>query len=93
MSSSSQLWETWVLSKQLGRTPAEVYFIEDQFTAWCFNRAVVMFGLAVEHDIDKATEKAKTTKDAQRKAKTTLEKWLREPDTEEGPKFRDPAQK
>lgn len=49
------------------------------------------FGLAVENGIDKATENAKTTKEAQRKAQRELEKWLREPD--ETPKFRDPGAK
>ena len=94
MSSSTQLWEAWILSKQLNQTPAQVYFLEDPFTAWCFNRAVVMFGMAVEQDIQESTEKAKTTVESKRKAKRTLDKWLREPAKEgEGPKFRDPGAK
>lgn len=89
MSSSTKLWEAWVLAKTLHQRPSEIYFVVDELAAWCFDRAVTTFGLAVEGAIEKATAKAKTMEEAKRKGKRELDKWLREPD--EGPKFRDPA--
>jgi hypothetical protein len=87
------LWEAWVLSKSLRQSPAEVYFIEDQLAAWCFNRAVTMFGMAVEQDIEEATSKAKNDKQAKRMANDVLDIWLeKEHSARQAPsKFRDPA--
>lgn len=52
-----------------------------------------MFGMAVEQDIEESTSSCKTIEEGKRKAKRTLDKWLREPLDDSGHKFLDPAQK
>jgi len=69
-------------------TPSEAYFIHDELTAWCFNRAVALFGTSVEEDIRKATYGAKSQEQSQTTAMHILRKWLN--DTNTTGLFKDP---
>lgn len=91
------LWAAWTLASKWQTRPSDLYGIHDEFAAFCFDRAVTAFGMAVEDDIRQGTRKAKTDDAAQRKATLILNKWLTMP-VEEGErnmqgerKFRDPA--
>jgi hypothetical protein len=89
VSSATHLWEAWRLSKTMGVRPSELYGVHDEVAAWCFDRAVVTFGLAVENDIDEAVRNAKS-KQADAAANRALRKWLNPPGDTTG-MFRDPA--
>lgn len=67
-----------------------MYFIEDEVTAWCFDRAVTIFGTSVEESIKAATAKSKTQAQADMSAQRTLRKWLNRSGDLTG-LFRDPA--
>lgn len=82
------------MSKKYHRTPAELYFIQDEFLAWSFNRAVFMFGSEMEADLDASEKGAKTATAVQKKRQMCFDKWMRTGlDEETAPprKFADPA--
>lgn len=77
------------MSKQWQAMPSEIYFIEDELAAWCFNRAVSLFGTSVDGAIQEAVQGAKNDAQARQKAHRTLLKWLDKDDTVGV--FKDPA--
>lgn len=76
MGSSMRLWEAWRLSKTYHCRPSELYGIEHPVQQLFFDRAVWLFGSAVEADLNKASEKAKKTSQAQAARARVLAKWL-----------------
>lgn len=78
------------MSKTLQTRPSQIYFIHDEVTAWCFDRAVMAFGTAVDADVDEAIHKSKNTNAAKANAQRTLRKWLSKKGDTRG-MFRDPA--
>ena len=79
------------MGKQLRTRPSEIYGIEDELTAWSFDRAVQTFGGALEDALRTATKKTKNQAAADRKAHAELDKWLSSADTKAVPgRFRDP---
>jgi len=79
------------MAKQLRSRPSEIYAIEDELTAWSFDRAVQTFGSALENRLHQVTEKTKNQQSGQRKAQMELDKWLASADTKATPgRFRDP---
>jgi hypothetical protein len=67
-----------------------VYFIHDELTAWCFDRAVTMFGTAVEEDIEKAVSKVKGEANKRAAGLRAWRRWMNEKGSTKG-LFRDPA--
>ena len=85
------MWEAFSLGKQLKTRPSEIYGIEDELTAWSFDRAVQTFGSALENRLHEVTKKARNQAAASRKANQELDKWLASADTKAVPgRFRDP---
>ena len=82
------------MSKEFHKTPAELYFIQDEITAWQFNRAVYLFGAEMEADLDASEKGAKTDAAIRRKRQACFDKWMRvgmDPDEAPQRKFADPA--
>ncbi|WNT45022.1 tail assembly chaperone [Microbacterium phage PhunaPhoke] len=77
--------------KQLRTRPSELYGVDDELTAWSFDRAVQTFGTALENRLHEVTRKQKNQAAANRKAHQELDKWLTSADTKavKG-RFRDP---
>lgn len=73
--------------------PSEVYFIKDELTAYCFDRAVVTFATHVEAAVEAATDKAKSKNAAQGAAKMVLNKYLYADNSQAPGRFRDPAKR
>jgi len=73
----------------MGVRPSETYFIDDELTAWCFDRAVVTWGTALENNLEKELKKAKTDAAAQRIHARVMARWLDDGDTHG--RFRDPG--
>lgn len=85
------MWEAFQLGKSLKTRPSEIYSIEDEVTAWFFDRAVNTFGNALESKLHQVTEKSKNRSSGQRKAQQELDKWLSSADTKVAKgRFRDP---
>ena len=62
---------------------------EDEVLAYCFDRAVTIFGSSLENELNKV--EAKTEKEGERKRDRILAKWIPGTSAGEGRKFRDPA--
>lgn len=63
----------------MGIRPSDLYGIgeyRNDPTRFWFDRAVVTFGMMVEADLEKAAEKAKDAKNAQKASSARLMKWL-----------------
>lgn len=85
------MWEAFQMGKQLRTRPSEIYGIEDELTAWSFDRAVQTFGQALENQLQKVSEKSKNKTSGQRKAQQELDKWLSSADIAPAKgRFRDP---
>lgn len=80
-----KLWEAWTLAKAYGKRPSEIYFIQEEVAAYCFDRAVHHFGSGLEAALNEAGAKAKNERAAQRARQQVLNKWLGVK-----PKFRNP---
>lgn len=86
------MWEAWTLSKSMGIRPSEVYSIEDRLAAYCFDRAVTMWGLHVEQAVRQKVEAAKTRQAAVMVAQRTMDRFLYSDAPNSAPgRFRDPA--
>lgn len=75
MKSSAKLWEAWRLSKTYQQLPSQIYGVEDSLASYCFDRAVATFGIAVEQDIEEATD-GKKKKAAEASASMVRARWL-----------------
>ncbi len=84
------MWEAWTLSQKLGIRPSELYEVDDGFPAFCFDRAVTMYGTKLEEAMRSAAKGAKTDKGAQGKAEQTFRKWIAVGSEEKVGMFRDP---
>jgi hypothetical protein len=62
---------------------------EDELLAYCFDRAVTLFGASLEHELNEV--EAKTKKEGENKRKRIIAKWIPGTSAGEGRKFRDPA--
>lgn len=79
------------MSKQYRRSPAELYFISDEVTAWCFNRAVMTFGMSLDNALETASAKSKTDRGAKRARQNVMNKWMTMPGESTAGRFADPA--
>lgn len=82
------LWQAWNLSKTYRCRPSEIYSLEDEVTAYYFDKAVAHFGVAVDSDLENASENAKNKQQATTRRTMVLHKWLGEA---AGPMFRTPG--
>lgn len=73
------------MSKTWRVRPSEIYAITGEFRAYCFDNAVMTFGLALEDALDRV--EAKTAKQVESKRKQVLMRWL---GVDEGKRFRNP---
>jgi hypothetical protein len=83
---STALWEAWLLAKAYRKTPSELYFIHDEVAAWCFNRAVYMFGSELDAELQAAGDGAKNQMQAQARRQRVMSLWLGAPQ-----QFKDPT--
>ncbi len=84
------LWEAWVLSKTWRCRPSELFDLHDGYVAYCFDRAVAAFGMAVEQDLDAASDGAKTAAAGNAARQRRLARWLTLGDAVPAGIYRDP---
>lgn len=80
-----------MLAQAASIRPSEILAIdaeEEPWVAYCVDRAVNTFGIAVQNDMD-AVE-GKTRKEQEAKRQRVIDRYM---PPEGGPKFRDPARK
>lgn len=85
------------MSKLWQIRPSSILNISDPVVAYDFDRAVMHFGQALERDIEESTRNAKGRSQADRIAKSILDRWLDDdqvvPEEPKPPQeFRDPAE-
>lgn len=83
------LWEAWRLSKAYQVRPSEFYGIHDEFEAWCFDRAVFLFGSSLDSELREAADGAKNKNQSRQRQQRVLDRWLR--DEDQPRQFKDPA--
>jgi hypothetical protein len=66
-----------------------MYGLRDDYEAWCFDRAVFLFGSQLEHELRESAESAKTRTKALQNQRRVLDRWLSDGDTPR--RFKDPA--
>jgi hypothetical protein len=67
--------------------------VKDGLLSWQINRAVATFGRALEEKLHQVSSKASKQRDAERKMKQTLDKWMSSADPTDAPskgRYRDP---
>jgi hypothetical protein len=64
------------MAKQLRVRPSDLYGIDEELTAWCFDRAVLTFGNALESKLQIIARNSKKQKEADNKVQRELDKWL-----------------
>lgn len=66
----------WTMSQKYRRAPSEVYHITDELAAYCFDEAVMIFGIHIEADLEKAAKGAKNEGQAKMKQQRVMAKWM-----------------
>jgi hypothetical protein len=74
------------LSQSCNERPSRIYDIHDPVQAFCFDRAVVLFGEALQAELEAVNENTASATKAKRQR--ILRKWI--PEASAG-SFRDPA--
>lgn len=95
MSNSKNLWQVYQLAKDMRCRPSELLGITDTVQAFCFDRAAVIFGSALSHELENA--KGKTDKAIRQSQQRIFNKWIPEATDSAGKRnakgFRDPAKR
>lgn len=76
------------MAKEFQARPSDLYGIRDDYDAFCFDRAIYLFGNYVESEVEKAGKKGKTEEQRKNSAEARLNSLL---SGEEGKKYADPA--
>lgn len=76
----------WKMAQEWRRRPSEFLDIQDPLVAYYFDRAIYVFGTAVENDMEEQRGKAKDSKKGDQAAQRAFNKWIN-PAPE---RFRDP---
>lgn len=87
------MWKAWNAARTWKCRPSEVYHIEDDFAAYCFDSAVATFGQALDNELQGV--KGKNDREIEGKRKRIIERWipeLKRAGTQEQ-RFRDPMEK
>lgn len=76
MRNPKTLWATFQLSKTYQCRPSQLLGIEEQPAAYYLDRAVGVFGIHLEGELEKAESKGKTAKSKAMKRNMVLHKYL-----------------
>lgn len=79
------MWEAWKMAKAYHRRPSELYGVTDEVGAWCFDRAVFLFGSELESELKEAAEGASSKGQSLQRQQRVMARWFGQQ------RFRDPA--
>lgn len=74
------------MAKTYRTRPSAIYGIHDEVAAYCFDRAVMIFGTALEKDLQDASDGAKSKQQAAGREQRVFARWFGE-----AAKYKDPA--
>lgn len=86
---SAMLWQLFNLAKTWQTRPSQLLNIDNDWQAFCLDRAVATFGNALKAELDSV--EGKNNKEIQRKRESILRKWIPEASSER--KFADPGKR
>jgi hypothetical protein len=69
------MWTLYQLAKTTRSRPSDLLAVADELAAYFLDKAVTVFGMAIENDIEKATQK-KSGAAAERAANSVIAKWV-----------------
>lgn len=84
------MWELWLLSQKIRQRPSDILGVDGSAARYFLDRAVWLFGVSVEDDLNIIERYEKDQKIANSKRRRTLNLWLGEKDITRG-SFKDPA--
>ena len=64
------------MSKAMHLSPAEILKISDEFVAYAFNSAVVLWGTSFDAALEEAVHGAKTQEQAENKQASAVRRWI-----------------
>jgi hypothetical protein len=70
------MWNLWSQSKTFKTPPATLLGIDDDLTAFYFNRAVWVFGVTLEEEIEKARASRKGQRRQEMAVNMLMHRWL-----------------
>lgn len=73
---SRKLWDLYIRSYKKDKLPSEVLSISNELLKYCLDRAVMMFGEAIEDDIRERTKKDTKRGQSEAKVRLILNEWL-----------------
>lgn len=76
MKSTQNLWAAYQLSKTYNCRPSQLMHIEDPLAAYYFDRAIAVFGIHLENEIEQAEAKGKSASQKAMKRNMVLNKYL-----------------
>lgn len=77
MQSPQRRWRLYRLAQACSCRPSDLLGVENSYVAYCLDEAIVTFGEALEHELEKVAHGAKNERAAEGAQKMTLEKWLK----------------
>lgn len=79
------------MSQRMRVLPSVLLHMRNPVTAFYFDRAVWMFGQAVQSELDEVEAKSKNPKSTPSRQRMVLNKWIPAPAGKTTGRFRDPA--
>jgi len=76
VSNPNSLANTWTMSQSMRCRPSEVLRLEDEFTAYAFDSAVIRWGTSFEAALREAADGAKTPEAAERRQAFVIRRWI-----------------
>lgn len=64
------------MSKTMKKSPAEVIGIRDEFIAYAFNSAVILWGSSFDAAVEEAVREAKSQQQADAKQRQVVRRWI-----------------
>lgn len=85
------LWEAFRVARTWHCRPSELFAIEDAWEAFSLDRAVALFGNALQSELDSV--KGKNEKEIERNRAAVLDRWLPELKDHKVQRYADPARR
>lgn len=79
------------MSQKLRVTPSELLHLDNPVLAYCFDRAVWLFGSSVEAELNAVESSGKNPKSVPGRKQMVLNKWIPAKNGNARGRFRDPA--
>ena len=76
MKSPARNWRLYQLAQACSCRPSDLLGVENTYAAFCLDEAIILYGNALQNELDRVSNNAKTEKAAEGRRQLVLEKWL-----------------